>query len=134
MVIVGVDEDERSMRICDWKALELFRIQREVRIYKAGSAIADLSSQNQPRDPGVSVKTGRCRSRRKVFEPNGGGGEDRTPDLGVMNPETMHFRTVDTVEVFNYINNLRRVIAVHFYSLVVISYVTNLSQALTRKS
>ena len=30
----------------------------------------------------------------------GGGGEDRTPDIGVMNPETMHFRTVDTVRVF----------------------------------
>jgi len=31
---------------------------------------------------------------------NGGGGEDRTPDLGVMNPETPHFRTVDIVKVF----------------------------------
>jgi hypothetical protein len=28
----------------------------------------------------------------------GGGGEDRTPDLGVMNPEMMYFGTVDTVE------------------------------------
>ncbi len=28
----------------------------------------------------------------------GGGGEDRTPDLGVMNPETMYLGTVATVE------------------------------------
>jgi hypothetical protein len=35
--------------------------------------------------------------RSQTIDSNGGGGEDRTPDLGVMNPEMIYLRSVATV-------------------------------------
>ena len=52
------------------------------------------------KENGPAIRGAIARNELKNQTKSGGGGEDRTPDLGVMNPETMHFRTVDTVRVF----------------------------------
>ena len=39
------------------------------------------------------------RETHKMPNHIGGGGEDRTPDLGVMNPETMYLRSVGRFEL-----------------------------------